>query len=207
MTFIQSRSRHGHAFCFIVLCLAMLGISHGNAAPNPEPEQALLPPRLGPMESLLWSEQGWMRRAFDFPLTAESRTQELGLRRTMLSIHQLGGYATFAGMVATSVLGQMVINGDEDLGDEKKIAAMSTIALYFATAGLSIFTPPPLVRRDKWSTTSTHKLLGLFHFAGMVITPIIAPEFEEKGTQRMVHQISGYTTTAIFGAALLVMTF
>jgi hypothetical protein len=171
------------------------------------PTESLLPSRLGPMESLLWSEHGWMRRAFDFPLTTEARTDELRLRRTMLSLHQVGGYVTFASMVTTCVLGQLVINGDEGLGEAKEMAAITTMGLYFATAGLSIFTPPPLVRRDNWSTTSTHKLLGLFHFAGMVITPLIAPEFEQKGTQRAVHQISGYATTAIFGAALLVMTF
>jgi hypothetical protein len=169
--------------------------------------QALLPSRLGPMESLLWSEHGFMRRAFDFPLTPDAREKELKVRRSMLTLHQVGGYLTFASMVTTCVLGQMIINGDESLEDAKGAAAGATIAMYFATAALSIFTPPPLVRRDAWSTTSTHKLLGIFHFAGMVITPIIAPEMGDSKQQRTFHQISGYATTALFGAALLTMTF
>ncbi len=168
---------------------------------------ALLPNKLGPMETLLWSEHGFMRRAFDFPLTPDAREKELKVRRTMLTMHEVGGYLTFAGMVTTSIIGQMIINGDESLGEYKESAAGATIALYFATAALSIFTPPPLVRRDSWSTTSTHKLLGLFHFAGMVITPIIAPEMGDSKQQRTFHQVSGYATTAIFGAALLTMTF
>lgn len=169
--------------------------------------QTLLPNRLGPMESVLWSEHGWMRRAFDFPLTPDSREHELKLRRTMLTYHQLGGYVTLASMVATCILGQMVINGDDGLADAKIVSANATVALYFATAALSIFTPPPLIRRENWSSTSTHKLLGILHFAGMVITPLIAPEFKQKDTQRTLHQVSGYATTAIFGAAMLVMTF
>src|SRR4051812_33443449 len=51
----------------------------------------LLPDRLGPMESLLWSEHGALRHV-GFPLTEESRDRELHLRRAMLTLHQTGGF-------------------------------------------------------------------------------------------------------------------
>jgi hypothetical protein len=169
--------------------------------------QALLPNRLGPMEQVLWSEHGFMRRAFDFPLTPDSREQEMRIRRTMLNVHQVGGYVTLASMLATCTIGQLIINGDTGLNGLKSASATATILLYFSTAMMSIFTPPPLVRHPGWSTTSTHKLLGIFHFSGMVLTPIVGTMIEDKHSVQTLHQVSGYATTAIFGAALLVMTF
>jgi hypothetical protein len=160
--------------------------------------QALLPNRLGPMEQVLWS---------DFPLTPDSREQEMRIRRTMLNVHQVGGYVTLASMLATCTIGQLIINGDTGLDGLKSASASATILLYFSTAMMSIFTPPPLVRHPGWSTTSTHKLLGIFHFSGMVLTPILGSMIEDKHSVQTLHQVSGYATTAIFGAALLVMTF
>ena len=81
------------------------------------------------------------------------------------------------------------------------------------SAALGIFTPPPLIRRREWSTVSTHKLLAGIHFTGMILTPLLAVEMgsERKGdlsrTTQAVHLISGYVTTAAFGAAILVVTF
>jgi len=159
------------------------------------------------METMLWSEHGFMRRAFDFPLTLDGREKELSLRRNMLTAHQIGGYLTFASMVTTCVLGQLIINGDEGLEDAKGAAIASTLLLYFGTASLSIFTPPPLVRREGWSTTSTHKFLGVIHFTGMIVTPILGTMIEDKHSFQTFHQVSGYLTTATFGAAMVVMMF
>jgi hypothetical protein len=168
----------------------------------------LVPEHLGPIESFMWERNGVMRKVFDFPLTQEGRTYEMQLRRNMLGLHQLGGLVTLAAMVSTVVLGQKVYNGNTDLSQIHKALAWTTIGTYSTTALLGIFTPPPLVRRKNWSSISTHKLLGTLHLTGMIMTPIIgtlvAGNHEEL---KMIHLASGYATTVIFGAAMLVVTF
>jgi hypothetical protein len=166
----------------------------------------LLPDRMGPMESVMWSENGLMRKTFDMPLTREQREKELGYRRTMLGLHQIGGFATLAGLVATVVLGQLTYNGHESIGDLHGAMAITTVAAYFTTAGLSIFTPPPAIRRGEWSTVSTHKLLATIHFSGMMLTPLLGSMIEDRRDVRTVHLVSGYVTTTTYAAALLVVT-
>ncbi len=180
----------------------------------------LLPEHLGPMESLMWSQHGFMRSVFDFPLTEDGREKEMHLRRTMLTAHQIGGFTTLAAMLATVVVGQMIYNDypnrtSNNMRNLKSTLASTTIFLYFGTASLSVFTPPPMVRHKEWSTISTHKLLGTVHFTGMILTPLLASYIggdERPGSSisrnaETLHMISGYTTTAAFAAAMLVVTF
>jgi len=168
----------------------------------------LLPETLGPMEKLMWSEKGAMRKLFDFPLTQEGRENEMHLRRNMLGLHQLGGFVTLASMITTVVLGQTVYNGKKDLSQIHGAMAWTTIGAYFTTASLSIFTPPPLIRRKNWSSISTHKLLATMHLTGMIITPLLGRAV--RGGERdlaTVHLVSAYATTALFGAAIFTVTF
>ena len=168
----------------------------------------LLPEHLGPMESVMWGTNGAMRKVFDFPLTQEGRESEMRLRRNMLGLHQLGGFTTLAAMIATVVLGQKVYNGQRDLTQIHKAMAWTTIGAYSTTAVLGIFTPPPLIRRDEWSSVSTHKLLATLHLTGMVLTPYLGRQV--AGGDRDLakfHLASAYATTFFFGAALLVITF
>ncbi len=168
----------------------------------------LLPDLMGPMESVMWDRNGAMRKIFDFPLTEAGRTNEMHLRRNMLGLHQLGGIVTLATMVGTVVLGQKVYNGKNDLSQMHRAMAWTTIGAYSTTAALSIFTPPPLVRRNEWSTISTHKLLGSLHLTGMIITPILGTLVADNQKElKLIHLASGYATTVIFGAAMLVVTF
>lgn len=177
-------------------------------AAQEEESLPLLPSRLGPVESLLWSEAGWMRRAFDFPLTQEGRIREMELRRDLLGLHQLGGFITMAGLVGTVVLGQQVYNGQRDRAQMHGALAITTVGFYLATAMLSLFTPPPAIRRDEWSSVSTHKFLGALHFTGMMLTPVLGRMVaDDRDDLRRFHLISGYATTAVFGASLLVITF
>jgi hypothetical protein len=175
------------------------------AATEPRP---LLPERLGPMESMLWSERGLMRRAFDLPLTPEGRQKELGARRNMLALHQIGGFATLAALAATVTLGQLTYNGNESLGAIHGPMAWTAVTLYFTTASLALFTPPPAVRRGEWSTISTHKLLATIHFSGMVLTPLLGTLVaDDRRDLRAFHLASAYVTTAAFAGAMLVVTF
>jgi len=168
----------------------------------------LLPSRLGPAESVMWSEHGLMRRVFDMPLTPEEREKEFKARRTMLALHQIGGFATLAALAATVVLGQMTYNGNESMGPVHGAVASTAVAMYFTTASLAIFTPPPAIRRGEWSTVSTHKLLATVHFSGMVLTPFLGSMVADNHRDlRTIHLVSGYVTTAAFAGAMVAVTF
>lgn len=176
----------------------------------------LLPDKMSLMEKGLWGEHGILRGIGLAPeLTRESRIQELQLRRTMLSIHQIGGFASLGLMLATCYYGQRIIDGGvegrRNFESTKKALVTATIATYSLTALLSILSPPPLIRRDEFSTTTLHKTLAWFHVAGMIITPILGSLINTHRAfhtdKAHYHQIAGYITTAIFASAMITVTF
>ncbi len=179
----------------------------------------LLPVNLSPGEHILWGQHGLMRSIGAFPFTEESREKELSLRRTMLTIHETGGFITLGAMLTTVVYGQLTLNGYTSLGDTHELWAQATIWSYFLTASMSLLSPPPMVRRSEWSTVSIHKGLAIIHFSGMILTPLLAEgiAMEERGSgtnrdkidrdKARIHQVSGYITTAAFAGALMVITF
>jgi hypothetical protein len=173
----------------------------------------LLPDNMSLMEKGVWGEKGFLRWiGLSSPLTPDVRKHELGIRRTMLSIHQIGGFATLGLMLATCYYGQKIIDGGPgNYSRTKNILVNATIISYSLTAALSILSPPPLIRRDEASTTSTHKLLAWFHVAGMIVTPILGTLIAKNHTFNIdsahVHQISGYITTALFATSMIVITF
>ncbi len=173
----------------------------------------LLPERMSFMERGLWGEEGVFRSwGITGALTPETRKHELDVRRTMLSVHQIGGFATLASMIATVYFGQKFLDtGDRKALDMHETFIPITVGLYTTTGLLSILSPPPLIRRDEVSTTSIHKLLAWVHVAGMIITPILgaaisrrSASFEEKAR---VHQVAGYITTGVFAASMIAITF
>lgn len=169
---------------------------------QPDP---LLPDRLSPGEKMFWGEHGLMRGSY--PLTEEGRERELGLRRTMLTVHQLGGFMTLAAMLATAFAGQMIINGDESYKDYKAPLAYTTVGLYFTTASLALLTPPPVLRRPGFNSIALHKTLAWVHFSGMIITPVLGRMFVGEEDRRLFHQTTGYVTTAAFASAMISVTF
>ncbi len=177
----------------------------GDSLSSPK-KQRLLPERISFMEKGMWGENGILRSVgLASPLTSESRKWELGLRRTMLIIHQVGGFVTLALMGTAAYYGQRVIDGRRELRKNHFTFVYATLGSYSATAALSVLSPPPSIRRDEISTTTIHKTLAWVHFAGMVITPILAkgrltPEREH------IHQVSAYITTAVFATSLIVIT-
>jgi uncharacterized membrane protein len=147
-----------------------------------------------------------MRSLAGLPLNEESREKEMGIRRTMLTLHQVGGYVTLASMIATAFAGQMIINGHESYEDIKAPLAWTTVGLYFTTASLALLTPPPVIRREGFSSLTIHKSLAWVHFTGMIITPILGTFIEDEHKVRIFHQTSGYITTAAFAGAMLSIT-
>ncbi len=179
----------------------------------------LLPEVLSPGEKIMWGRHGLFRITGLYPLTEASREKEMGLRRGMLTVHELAGFATLASMIATATYGQLTLNGYSSLGDTHKTLAGITIGAYFFTAAMSLLSPPPLVRRNEWNTVSIHKGLAIVHFTGMILTPVLAGgvAMKERGAgtskltidhdKALIHQVSGYITTVAFAGAMVAVTF
>lgn len=179
----------------------------------------LLPENMSFMEKTMWGEHGVLRGlGIASPLTPEVRKSELTLRRTMLTAHQIGGFVTLGLMGTTAYFGQRTLDGHVTLSDKHSLFARLTIISYSVTALLAVLSPPPYIRRDEWSTTTTHKTLAWLHAAGMILTPIVGGmvwHFQRYPVRTMIqndsaarfHQIAAYITTAILAAAMAVMTF
>ncbi len=182
----------------------------------------LLPQDMSFMERGLWGENGILRSTgIASPLTPQSRKSELSLRRAMLTTHQIGGFLTVASMIATVYYGQKSLL-DPNSGQRSdpyrrphQLFETTTIVLYSATGALAIFSPPPLIRRDEFSTVTVHKTLAWIHFIGMVVTPILGGTILKRGpigryvdlNQAKFHQISGYVTATALAASMIVVTF
>ncbi len=183
-------------------------------APKPE----LLPANISIAERFFWGESGLTRKiGLASEISPESRKYEIKVRRTMLSIHQVTGFATVAMMLGACYYGQKTIDagGDKKFGDVHSALIGTTILTYSLTAALAILTPPPLVRRDDGGTTTWHKALAWGHVIGMIVTPILAANIKERGPNHPqgfdaknahVHQLGGYITTALFTSAMIVIS-
>ncbi len=196
-----------------------LGFDSGNPLPAdvvdslPPPRvHRLLPANISFMEKALWGEDGFMRTSGIVPaLTPEERENELGIRRSMLSLHQIGGFTSLGLMMATAYFGQRVIDNprSRSLRNDHQTFVAATIATYSATGLLAILSPPPLIRRNEFSTTTIHKTLAWVHAIGMIVTPILGSMIgrQRDSEKAHIHQIAGYFTTATFAASMITVTF
>ena len=172
-------------------------------------DESLLPNRMIFTQRALWGNNGLLRKAGVFPLNVEKREKELKLRRSMLKIHQIIGYLTLAGMVTQGFLGGKLYNNlesgvyDTDLYNIHRTVGNLTSISYFTGAGLSLFSPPPLINKKSkgLSSIKAHKYLASVHFSAMLATNIF------KNRNRKVHKISAYTAVGSFAAAVLVFNF
>ncbi len=182
----------------------------------------LLPDDMSLMERGLWGESGILRGiGIASPLTPEVRKHELAVRRTMLTMHQIGGFLTLGSMITAVYFGQKSLSSPytgqshDPYRSSHQTFVKTTIGLYAATGLLAILSPPPLIRRDETSTTTIHKTLAWIHVAGMIVTPLLGNAVLKRGpvgryadlNQARFHQISAYITTAVFAASLIVVTF
>ncbi len=187
---------------------------------KPDLDLVLLPGRTSGFERALWGRDGLLRTAgIAAPLTIESRRSELGLRRAMLTSHQIAGFVTLGLMAASAVYGQRVVDGDINASDAHSKLTKLTIGAYGVTALMAVLSPPPLIRREETSTITLHKTLAWIHVAGMVLTPILGklvwkfdgpqnrPTLVVNRNMERFHLVSGYLTTATYAASLAVITF
>ena len=177
------------------------------------PKRKLLPTNMSFMERTLWDETGVLRNmGLASPLTPDVRRSELSLRRTMSTAHMIGGFVTLGSMITAAYYGQKIIDGNNSRSyrNHHQLFVTTTIISYSATGLLAVLSPPPMIRRDEFSTTTLHKTLAWVHFAGMVITPIIGASINRHATSSQrahFHQAAGYITTAALAASLIVITF
>jgi hypothetical protein len=167
----------------------------------------LLPKKMLLTQRVFWGEHGLMRPIS--PLTNVNREKELKLRRGMLVAHQVLGFVTLGGMAAQGVVGSRLYkNYSENLKDAHENLAIAVNATYSAGAFMSLFTPPPLINRDKkLSSIRIHKWLSLVHMSGMIATNILADKIDENAKLKPLHRAAAFTTFASFAAAVVVIKF
>ncbi len=166
-------------------------------------QSKLLPDKMVFTQRFLWGEKGLARVLKISTLNIKNRERELKLRRAMLKTHQYIGFITLGGMIYQGILGGKLYNGDYSVYDKhKKIGELSTIA-YFTGAGLSLFTPPPLINKKikGFNSIKAHKILAMIHFPAMVSTNV----FKKKN--KKIHKYSAYTAFASYATAIIVFKF
>jgi hypothetical protein len=73
---------------------------------------------------------------------------------------------------------------------------------------MSLFTPPPLINRDKKaSSIRIHKWLAIVHMTGMIATNILAGMTEDNYKLKPYHRAAAYATFASYGAAVVAIKF
>jgi hypothetical protein len=165
----------------------------------------LLPKKMLLTQRIFWGQHGLMRPIS--PLTNVNRQKELKLRRSMLVAHQVLGFATLGGMIGQGIVGAKLYNATgqnyRNLKDIHEGLGAAVNITYSTTAFMSLFTPPPLINRDKkLSSIRLHKWLAVIHMSGMIATNLLA----ESGNKQL-HRAAAYTTFASFGAAVIAIKF
>ena len=141
------------------------------------------------------------------PLTPEKRQVEMKIRRTMLKLHQAGGFITLAGMIAQGfVEGTCTQIQQVTFGWHTSLATFVNIS-YATTALLTFTAPPPLVNRKGVSSVKIHKALAMVHLLGMIATNVLADQVEDNPNLKPYHRAAAYTTFGAFAAAAIVIKF
>lgn len=164
-----------------------------------EEKPSLLPDKMIITQRLLWGENGLLRKLGIAKLNIENREEELILREKMLKTHQILGYVTFAGMIAQGIVGGKLYNGDYSLYETHKTLGKVVSATYFTGAGLSIFSPPPLISREKegLNNIKVHKILANIHVPAMIMTNVLSDENKKE------HRAAAYTAFASYTLAMV----
>ena len=152
---------------------------------------ALLPKKMLFTQRIFWGEHGLLRSAY--PLNPVNREKELKLRRTMLVTHQVLGFATLGGMVAQGVVGAKLYKASgsnyRNLKDLHEGLGAAVNLTYSTTAFMSLFTPPPLINRDKKiSSIRIHKWLAVVHMSSMIATNILAGMIDQHQELKPYHR-------------------
>ena len=170
---------------------------------------SLLPEKMLITQRILWGEGGLFRKTGVAKLSIENREKELIVREKMLKAHQIIGYITFAGMIYQGILGGKLYNGDYSVYNTHKTLGKIVSASYFTGAGLSLFTPPPLVSRERegLNNIKLHKILANVHVPAMIVTNIYADKQHGNRSHKEIHKASAYTAVASYTLAMFTIIF
>lgn len=170
---------------------------------------SLLPEKMLITQRVLWGEKGLLRKTGIVKLSLENREKELIVREKMLKAHQIIGYITFAGMIYQGILGGKLYKGDYSVYETHKTLGKVVTATYFTGAGLSLFTPPPLVSRKKEGLNNIrlHKILANVHVPAMIVTNIYADKQQGNRSHKKIHKASAYTAVASYTLAMFTIIF
>ena len=168
----------------------------------------LIPKRMIFTQRMLWGEKGLMRTLKVAPLTDHGRETELKIRRGMLVTHQVLGFATLAGMVAQGIVGAKLYSGDYKIKELHEGLGAAVNITYFTTAGLSLFTPPPLISRQVKGLNGIkmHKTLAVVHLSAMIATNLLSDRAGDIKFKPL-HRAAAFTAFGSFFGAMLVMKF
>ena len=170
--------------------------------------QEVLPQKMLFTQRLVWGENGFLRG--NHPITPEVRIDDMKLRRKMLVAHQVLGFTTLAGLVGEAIVGPKLYNDPTNRSLKQTHAGIAafTTATYSLTAVMSLFSPPPMVNRDRGlSAIRLHKWLSIVHMTGMLATNILASQMDNGSNKQLrpYHRAAAYTTFASFAAAIIVI--
>lgn len=177
---------------------------------NQDSAAELLPKKMLVTQRIFWGEKGLLRTVS--PLNLQNREKELKLRRSMLIAHQVMGFVTLGGMVGQGILGSQLYKATGtragELSSIHKNLSLAVNVTYSTTAFMSLFTPPPLINRDKkLSAIRIHKWLSLVHMSGMIATNILGNKSKTDAKFRPYHRAAALTTFASFAAAVITIKF
>ncbi|NVJ20287.1 MULTISPECIES: hypothetical protein [Myxococcus] len=145
----------------------------------------------------------------------------LDRRRTMLKLHQGLGFALAAGLVTTTVIGQLQFNDSfRGGGDDRNLLglhrgfAVGTSVVFASVGLLGLLAPKPLEKEEfQWDTITFHKIFMSIATAGMlaqVILGIMATDRFGRLSETdlaTAHQIVGYTTLGAVSAGVFTLFF
>ena len=201
-------------FSLITMFVVILGIQAQDFSDEFESlinqeKPSLLPEKMLITQRVLWGEKGLLRKTGIVKLSLENREKELIVREKMLKAHQIIGYITFAGMIYQGILGGKLYKGDYSVYETHKTLGKVVTATYFTGAGLSLFTPPPLVSRKKegLSNIRLHKILANVHVPAMIVTNIYADKQQGNRSHKKIHKASAYTAVASYTLAMFTIIF
>jgi hypothetical protein len=173
----------------------------------------LLPQKMLVTQRVLWGQKGLLRPIS--PLTSANREKELKLRRGMLVAHQVLGFVTLGGMVGQAINGPQLYKARESQNSAQydkvkgthEALAVGVNLTYSATAVMSLFTPPPLINRDKkLSAIRLHKWLAVVHMGGMIATNVLAEKADDPKI-KPIHRAAAFATFASYAAAIITIKF
>jgi hypothetical protein len=156
----------------------------------------------------LWGTSGLLKNRYSGNDLIANKQKDLKIRRTMLQLHQIGGFVTIGGMLAQGIIGSQLYKGDYKVKVLHENVGMAVNLTYGFTALNGLFAPPSAFSRDKKITSiRLHKWLAVLHLSGMIATNILATQIEHNASLKPYHRAAAYVSFASLATALVVIKF